>query len=173
MATRSKRKNFTLLELMVCIALIAILGAVVGIKGTTLLAHHQFYSGLQTWLFDIHRVQIVAMNQGVDVVCTLKRNQQGDYQALMESDAPSFSSSTYELKQVSRLSFDGKPIEKWQVTFFSSGRISPSGLLKIEAQKENEPPVFLDFAYPIAFQTSLPKHSRVSFPPPYPEKRKG
>jgi prepilin-type N-terminal cleavage/methylation domain-containing protein len=166
-----KRKSFTLLELMVCLALISLLAGLVGMKGVDLLAHHRFYRGLQTWLFDIHRVQILAMNQGADVTCTLKKNKEGHYRAIFESDAPSFHSTSHDLNGVSELIFENKPINEFKVTFFSSGRISPVGILKIEPQKEQEPSVFLDFSYPIAFQTAPQKKSSRFIPPPYPEKK--
>ncbi len=169
---RIKRRAFTLLELMVCLAIIGLLGAVVGIKGVELLAHHRFYGSLQTWLFDIQRLQILAMNQGVDVICIIKKNEKGTFHAFLESDSPSFPLSSYELKEVAKLDFQGKSVTQLQVTFFSSGRIFPTGILKIEAEREKEPPVFLDFAYPIIFQTNLIKNSHAFIPPPYPERRK-
>ncbi len=169
---QKKSKSFTLLELMVCLALISLLSAVLGIKGIDLLAHHRFYGGLQTWLFDVHRTQILAMNQSCDVVCTIKKNQQGGYQALLTSDAPSFPSTSSDLKEVAHLFFEDKLVEEFQVTFFSSGRIFPVGLLKIEPKRAQEPPVFLDLSYPIAFQMTPFKKSQGFAPPLYPEKRK-
>lgn len=136
-----------------------------------LLAHHRFYRGLQTWLFDMHRVRILAMNQGADVTCTLKKNKEGEYRAIFESDAPSFHSTSHDLKGVSELFFENKPAKEFKVTFFSSGRISPAGILKIAPQKEREPPVFLDFSYPIAFQTAPQKKPGRFTPPPYPQKK--
>ena len=169
---RSKRKGFTLLELMVCLAIIGLLGAILGIKGVDLLAHHRFYSSLQTWFFDVQRMQILAMNQGSDVVCTIKKNQEGVYQACLESDSPSFQKSVHDLKEVSQFSFQSKPLVDLQVTFFSSGRIAPTGLLKIDPKRESEPPVYLDLSYPIAFQTNPKKKSNSQIPPAQPEKRK-
>jgi len=156
---------------MVCLALISLLATLVGMKGVDLLAHHRFYRGLQTWLFDIHQVQILAMNQGSDVTCTIKKNKEGEYQAVFESDAPSFQSTTHDLKGVSQLFFENKPAKEFKVTFFSSGRTSPTGILKIKPQKTKEPPVFLDFSYPIAFQTAPQKKPQRFIPPPYPEKK--
>ncbi len=169
---RNKRKSFTLLEIMVCLALISLLAGLVGMKGVDLLAHHRFYRGLQSWLFDVHQVQILAMNQGADVTCTIKKNQEGTYQAIFESDSPSFHSTTHDLKEVSELFLENKPVKEVKVTFFSSGRTFPTGILKIEPQKMKQPPVFLDFSYPIAFQTAPPKKSSRFIPPPYPEKKK-
>ena len=169
---KTKRKSFTLLELMVCLTLISLLAAVVGMKGVDLLAHHRFYRSLQTWLFELHQVQILAMNQGSDITCSIKKNQEGGYQAVFESDSPSFHSTTHNLKEVSRFFLENKPVQELKVTFFSSGRIFPTGILKIESQKTKESPVFLDFAYPIAFQTTPKKKSQGFIPPPYPEKKK-
>lgn len=169
--TRSKKRAFTLLELMICIALIGLLGSILGIKGADLLSHHRFHSSLQTWLFATQRLQILSMNQGADVICTIKKDKDGHFKAFLESDSPTLASEVYELKEVFQISFENKPVKEFHVTFFSSGRIFPTGLLKVETSKENETPLFLDLSYPVAFQSKNLKRSHALIPPPYPERR--
>ena len=160
-----KIKAFTLLELMVCLFLISLLGALIGIKGIDLLAHHRFRSALQTWLLDIERAQILAMHQKCDVVCILKKRMDGGYQAILESDSPTFSSSSYTWKDVEKISFQGKVIDTLPITFTPSGRISPQGILEITPYKKEKDSMFLDLSYPVVFHSNPIRFS--SSPPPF------
>lgn len=167
---KSKKKAFTLLELMVCLAIIGMLGAILGMKGMDLLAHHKFHSALQTLLFDVHRHQILAMNQNADITCSFKKTG-AFYTAYLQSECPEFIPTTYELKEVGCLSFQEKSVSEFSLTFFSSGRISPSGILKIGPKRESQDPLFLDLSYPIVFQSKLPVKKNSFFSPPLcPEK---
>lgn len=171
MRKRIKNKAFTLLELMVCLVLISLLGAIIGIKGIDLLAHHRFRSTLQTWLLDIGRAQILAMYQKCDVICILKKRAEGGYQANIESDSPSFSPSSYIWKDVALLNFQGKPVELFCITFSPAGRISPLGILQIVPYKGEKDAIFLDLSYPVVFHTNPIKTTSLQ-PPFFPTKEK-
>jgi prepilin-type N-terminal cleavage/methylation domain-containing protein len=149
-----KRKAFTLLELMVCLVLIGLLGALIGIKGVDLLAHHRFRSTMQTWLLDVGRAQILAMHQKCDVVCTLKKRQEVGYQVILESDSPTFSPTSYVWKDVEKITLQGKIVDTLAITFSPSGRISPVGIVQIVPRKEEKDTVFLDLSYPMVFHTN-------------------
>lgn len=166
-----KLKAFTLLELMVCLVLIGLLGALIGIKGIDLLAHHRFRSTLQTWLLDVQRAQILAMHQKCDVICTLKKRPEGGYQVMLESDSPTFSSSLYTWKDVAKITFQGKAIDTLSVTFSPAGRIFPVGILQITPYKEEKDAVFLDLSYPAVFHTNPIAFTPLQ-PPFFPEKEK-
>ena len=164
-------KAFTLLELMVCLVLIGLLGALIGVKGIDLLAHHRFRSSLQTWLLDVGRAQILAMHQKCDVVCTLSKTQDGRYRAILVSDSPMFSSSVYHWKDVAKISFEGKPIDTLSIAFSPTGRIFPQGILQIIPRREEKDTIFLDLSYPVVFHTNAMVYSALQ-PPFFPQKEK-
>lgn len=156
------------MELMICLAIIGLLGALLGTKGTDLLAYHQFQSSMQTFLLDIQKWQILSMTQGSDVVCRIQKKN-GKYFVYVEPENQ-IGSLTYELKEVSKLFFEGKPVENFQMTLLSSGRVFPSGLLKVETKAEKA--FCIDFSYPKALLEGSFKKSPFPSLPIYPEKRK-
>ena len=167
---KSKKKAFTLIEMMICITLIGLLGSVMGIKAMDLLARHRFQGSLQTWLFDFQRARLLAMNQEADIVCRVRKNSRGEFVASLESDSPSFAPSVHFLKEVKSITLDRNPQKDLCITLYSSGRADPSGLLEMQPKRSLGFSLFLDLSSPLAF-TQEPRITEHGFiPPKYPQR---
>ena len=149
MSQKNKRKKqaFTLLELMVCLALIALLGGLLVIQGQGLIAHHRFSNALHTLLADLHRAQIVAMTQGRDGVCKLVK-EKGHWGAQIVFEVQTTPPMNHELLELNKLAFQGSPVESFQFSLLSSGRIIPSGKLTFFSS-QGEEAIEIDLSYPM------------------------
>ena len=176
---RSKSKRpFTLLEIMVCLVIITLAGAAIGVQGGNLFKYHQFRSVAQTFVFDISKWRVMSMTLGSDVTCSIDKGEEG-YTVTWTPDAPIETKGTplfYPLKGVKGLFLQGKSKDSYEFIIYSSGRISSSDILTFSPSKK-EKAVSIDLSYPASlkegpfkpsFRSALQKSNTLS----YPEKKK-
>ncbi len=145
---RSK-KPFTLLEIMVCLVIITLAGAAIGVSGGNLFKYHQFRGIAQTFVFDLNKWRVMSMTLGSDVECLIDKEKEG-YRVTWSPDAPieaEGSSFTYLLKEVKELSVQGKEKNSFSFTLFSSGRISSSDMLTLSPNKKDKS-ISIDLSFP-------------------------
>lgn len=163
------KKAFTLLELMICLAIIALVGSLVAVKGKDLLSHHQFRISSQLFLRDIGRLQVRALATGCDFTCTLEKSTKG-YLVEWQSDSPLFKEEKYHLEAVKEISMEGKKVSKIALTIYSSGRIDPASYLTLKSFKDEL--LYLDLSYPTSLHTKRASSAAPKSAPPYPETKK-
>ena len=151
---------------MVCLVIISLLGAVIGVKGTQLLSHHRFRRGASSFLQDVHRWQVFAMTQSCDVLCSIERDPSSSTYRITIDPKMSKTPSFHVISGAGPLFFQGKPVNRLDIVFYSSGRISPQGVVRMTSKSE-EQKLSVDLSYPLHFQEEDIPPIRLS-PPPYP-----
>ncbi|MBS0628547.1 MAG: prepilin-type N-terminal cleavage/methylation domain-containing protein [Verrucomicrobia bacterium] len=167
------KRAFTLLELLVCLAIISIVGVLVGTKGHQLLEHHQFRSTVQNFLLDLGRFQVLSMTCGSDIVCRITQDVSGcKVHWELETSLPvEREALSYGLKGVEALQFQGKPTKEVEFILFSSGRISPTHLITFIPKKEDKR-LNIDLVYPFYLKEGLIKKFKTLSAPVYPSRKK-
>ncbi len=173
MIKKKVKRAFTLLEILVCLAIISLVSVLVGTKGHQLLSYHEFRSISQTFLLDLGRFQILSMTSGSDVVCRITKEASGCFvHWQVEASLPVEQGAlSYELKGVEKIQFQGKLVKDLEFTLFSSGRISPASLITFISKKE-EKTLSIDLAYPFYIKEGLVKSLSLVSPPLYPIRKK-
>ena len=78
---RKRRARFSLLELLVCIALLSVIAAIVGFKGKSLMDHHRFGSSVQEVKNKLSLCKSLAMTYQTDCqFCLFAREGKVYYQ---------------------------------------------------------------------------------------------
>lgn len=173
MINKRVKKAFTLLEILVCLAIISLVSVLLGTKGHQLLSYHQFRSISQTFLLDLGRFQILSMASGSDVLCKIKKEPSGWFVRWQADAALPIEQGAllYELKGVENILFQEKAVKEFEFTVFSSGRISPASLLTFVSKKE-EKPLIIDLSYPFYIKEGGGQHPTSGSQPPYPTRKK-
>ena len=173
MIKKKIKKAFTLLEILVCLAIISLVSVLVGTKGHQLLSYHQFRSISQTFLLDLGRFQILAMTSGSDIICKIIKEASGyvihwDPEAVLPLEQGALS---YALKGVEKIQLQGKVVNEFDFTLLSSGRIFPVSHITFVSKKE-EKVLSIDLAYPFYVKEGVIKNSPPLFLPFYPTRKK-
>lgn len=131
MANFKKRRPFTLLELMVCLMLMAMITALLGIKVYDFIGDHRFRSSVEDLFTDIRQLQVLAVSHDCDMeVRMFRKNESFYYECFTE--APLKKTGLFQkhsLKGVISLTCGDRPVSAYTLRVYSSGRIEPQELL--------------------------------------------
>lgn len=168
---KTKKASFTLLEIMVCLLLLALVGSIVGVQGARLITNHRFRSSTHRFAQDLMHLRILSMTYNCDITCLIEQDPKGHYTVTWKPDAPIAGLiPTYTLTGVQQILLDKKPLAKFECFLLASGLLSSQGILSFVPSLE-ENTLYLDLLYPPKLESSPPKKHPLS-PPPYPIKKK-
>jgi hypothetical protein len=162
---------------MVCLVIITLAGAAIGVQGGNLFKYHQFRGVAQTFVFDLNKWRVLSMTLGSDVTCSIDKDKSG-YIVTWTPDSPiepAGSPLTYPLKGVKEVSLQGKKRDSYQFILFSSGRVSATDILTFSPSKKDKS-ISIDLSYPAdlkegPFKPSFKSALQKSNIPPFPEKK--
>lgn len=147
---KNKRWSFTLLEMMVALAVLSMAAVAIGWQTIRLVAHHRFETGGRMLYTALLEAQMISMIHRTDSTFTITQ-EGGRFFYQWQSDEPAkvFHSPAQELKGVSWISIDKKGKLNKPIVFnvFSSGRIEPT--LALELHDDAEKKIRIDLREPI------------------------
>ena len=136
-----KAQCFSLLEIMVSLAILVLVSSLLGVKVASLISEHKFKNSAQALFDDIKQLQILSLSYGTD--CELKLYKRKDvFYYLCTSEAsiprgPLF--SPHLLKGVNALSINEKKTDSLKLTLSSTGRVDPAILLGLHREDIDSP----------------------------------
>lgn len=133
-ANLKRKQAFTLLEVMLCIALISLMASAFAWKGNNLLQHYLLRSSAKTLVREIEAAHLLAMSYQTDIaVVIVKRN--GDYFLEWRTDEPPLKKKCrpHKMRGVKNIRIDDyKCAKATPVAAFSSISSSKCRLIELE-----------------------------------------
>lgn len=135
---------FTLLELLLCLAILSIVGGVVGWHVKGLLDHHQLHNTAHRLIIQLRELQSLALNYQTELEMELLQTPQGiAYRCRTDEPLKGFNQSLVPLNDRCHM------VEKrLLLKVFPSGRIEPAGEIKI-TQGNAAKKVVIDLSKPL------------------------
>jgi Tfp pilus assembly protein FimT len=131
----NRKSSLTILELMLCVALLAIIASVLIFPLSGLLAQHRFNQGTKQFMIHLREMQALAMNHHTDMGIKVYR-EGTKWMCAGFTDEPMKLFRPFELQNISSLRFDQKPATlPFKLTIYRTGRVSPNGLLSFQSEK--------------------------------------
>jgi hypothetical protein len=124
---KSKRNPFTLIEISICLFLIAIAGSLLGMKGYSLIERARFDAAVSKVKNNFKECRYMASLHGEDVIYILDKWGEG----LRTLKGFEGATSKVEFFPNISLIFDGKEQSSFTIRFSSTGSIAPLGKLKL------------------------------------------
>lgn len=131
---RSNKKSFTLLEIMLCLAIIALVAGALIYPLSGLLAQHRFHQGVKQFVTHLREMQALALSYQSDMGVMLYQDK-GKLMCRGFTDEPIPLFRPFEMGKISHFTFNRKKANMpLKLTVHSSGRIAPGGTLIMQGE---------------------------------------
>jgi prepilin-type N-terminal cleavage/methylation domain-containing protein len=140
---KTKRNNFTLLEVMIAIALLALASGAVGWKIHALLKRERFKTDVARLEQLLLQSRMIALNTKADWHLTLQPTKKGWQAILLCQEDPDRSPSFGRASVLGPfdLSYRGKPAAPFTILFYSTGKVEPQGTFPNSSKIAPPPPI--------------------------------
>jgi prepilin-type N-terminal cleavage/methylation domain-containing protein len=151
--TLSKKKAFTLLELALCLVILALAAGFIGNKAIGFIGHYRFEKDVKQFKMDMEQLQVLALSYQADISLNIfQKDGALVYQA--HTNEPGIKLSTIGgkniLDTIGYTRFNKKPIQNpWSLRIFSNGKIEPRGVLEVRPKEHDERARIVDFSQPL------------------------
>jgi prepilin-type N-terminal cleavage/methylation domain-containing protein len=142
-----RRRPFTLIEVMIVMAILVLIGGLFGVRGKHLVDYYAFSSSIDKIASRCRLARNLAVNYQTDVaVHVVKRNK--EITVTLVSDEPPLKKlpqfiSSLHTEGVSAMLFEDKELEEFEVLFSGSGGIFPEGTLTLSSKEKTKEIFFL------------------------------
>ena len=147
-----KIRAFTLLEIVICIAILGLAAVGIGWQMKGMLAIHNFDKNISNFFAELRKAQIVALSDRVDI--DLNITKQGDvYEYSFHSDDPLLcfiAAKQTKLIGIKEIKNEKKKLESLHLHLYPSGRVGPEQ--KITFLQTEEHGVILDLSHPLCIE---------------------
>ena len=134
--TNPKKHCFTLLEIMVCLSILAVVAGAMVFPLSGMLARHRFNQGVKQFVIHVRELQALALNHQSDMGIALE-HEQNKWTCKGFTDEPMKLFKPFELKNLSAVTFDKKPAKMpLKIQILASGRVIPPGTLAFTYDEE-------------------------------------
>lgn len=124
-----RKSSFTLLEIMICIAILGMVATAVAFPLTSLLARHRFTQGVKQFMVQMRSMQSLALNYQSDMGVMLYQDKE-KWMCKGYTDEPISLFRSFELTHITSVTFNEKQVKlPLKIDCFASGRIQPAGEL--------------------------------------------
>jgi len=149
--TRPKCRAFTLLEIIICIAILSASVIGIGWQMKGMLAIHQFNKNIANFLADLRKAQLVALCDRVDIDLNIYE-EGGHYQYSFSTDDPllCFINKKITLTGIQEIKTEKKKLKELKIHLYPSGRISPEKKITFLCQADRG--VTLDLTSPLCIE---------------------
>ncbi|MCX6989331.1 MAG: type II secretion system protein [Chlamydiae bacterium] len=141
MIRSSKKRAFSLLELLVAFSLIALVSSLLGVNVVSLIKRHRFHHSIAVFREDLVQMQLLSISHGCDTAIKVaQKNGKFYYQCMADltmHKGPLF--SWKPLKGVQAITVDKKKVAAAQVTLFSSFRMHHPVCIGFHQDTQNNP----------------------------------
>lgn len=144
-------RAFTLLELMIALAILSLIGALSAVQIKKLTDAHQFETEVSNLFIALQEAQVLASTYQTDISLDFYRDEKRDlcyrfstYEPFTEQQ---FNNEARSLNHTFAIKFQGEKIHQLHFDIFS-GRVEPRGVLAFfQTPKEDSKTVWLDLQY--------------------------
>lgn len=141
------KRSFTLLEMAVALALLSVIGTVVGVSVKKLIDSHRFESSLVSLFNELQQAQLLSSAYDAEVTVDLFE-EKGSFVVCLHTEEPGlkrYFETKRELTRTVAVTWNGKKISSLHMDIYSGGRIVPRGVLAFSDSLQGTPRViYLD-----------------------------
>lgn len=151
---RKSKKSFTLLEIMICVAILGMVATVMGWQIKNMVQAHHFHKNIDHLVTDLRKAQIIALSKRCDLELLLrKEGKEYSYSLHVDEPIKGFSKKTMKLTGVKKIQIEKKPMKNQiLIHIYSSGRIAPAK--EIQFFQDKEKALILDLSKPLVINLS-------------------
>lgn len=147
MKTRIRRAAFTLLEMMVALAVLSVIGTVTAVQVKTMIDKYRFEAEVTGLFMTLQEAQVLSAAYQTDLALTIEM-EKGQLVYRFSTDEP-FASQLFLHKSVAlprtaAVQFKGVKANKHHFDIYSGGRVEPEGILSFHPVQENGTVLWLD-----------------------------
>ncbi len=156
---------FTLLEIVICMAILSLIGTAVGLQIHSMITSHRLSSGADRLCIALQEAQLLAITHQTDFTVHLFK-ERGEYWYQVQTFEPikAVDQQPKPLPGVTSLTDQGTKKEEIQLAIYATGRIEPSHVIGLHpaATKKASAPLWIDLQTPIQIKLSSKKPSHLT-----------
>lgn len=151
---RKRKKNFSLLEVLICIAILGFVASLLSWQIKDMVASHQFHKSIDQFLTDLRKIQMLALADRCDIEMKISQDN-GEYSYIFTSDEalPLVKPQRNKLTGVKKITLGKLPVKKeTTLSVYSSGRIEPQEQVQFFQKGDQEKGIVLDLTTPLCIE---------------------
>lgn len=123
-----RRWRFSLLEILICLTILAMMTSLLGVKVFGLIKEHRFKHTVSLVQQHLMHMKISAISHRCDIEVVLEKTKEG-YQIKAYSDRPSFRPFIHNLSCVDEIKIQEHLVKKMSIFCYSSGKLSSQDII--------------------------------------------